>query len=171
MTLGPRLRKLVLTVHLVLSVGWIGAVLAYLALDFVVARGDPQEAHAAYIALGTIGQWVIVPLALGSWVTGLLISLATPWGLFRHYWVLISFLLTTFAMVVLLEHIPGVAAAADAMRRSDPAAFHGSMRPDFEHAGGGLVVLLIVAVLNVYKPRGLTPYGWRRQMEVRARES
>lgn len=90
-------------------------------------------------------------------------ALGTPWGLFRHYWVLISLLLTTFAVLVLLEHMPGVVAVADAMRRSDPAAFHGSLRPDFEHAGGGLVVLLVVTVLNIYKPRGLTPYGWHRR--------
>jgi hypothetical protein len=166
MTLRPALRKLVLTLHLVLSLGWIGAVLAYLALDFVVADGDAQLARAAYLALGTIGQSVIIPLALGSWATGLLISLTTPWGLFRHYWVLISFVLTTFAVVVLLEHIPGVAAAADALRRSDAATSHGSVRPDFEHAVGGLVVLLVVTFLNVYKPRGLTRYGWRRRLDA-----
>ena len=38
---------------------------------------------------------------------------------------------------------------------------------DLPHAGGGLLVLLVVTVLNVYKPRGLTPYGWRKQHEER----
>ena len=33
---------------------------------------------------------------------------------------------------------------------------------------GGLLVLLVITVLNVYKPRGLTPYGWRKQEESRA---
>ena len=32
---------------------------------------------------------------------------------------------------------------------------------------GGLIVLLVVLWLNVYKPRGLTPYGWRKQQEQR----
>jgi hypothetical protein len=31
------------------------------------------------------------------------------------------------------------------------------------HASGGLLVLLIPVVLSVYKPRGMTRYGWRRQ--------
>ena len=163
----PWLRKLVLTAHLVLSLGWIGAILAYLALDFVVAGGDAEQAHAAYIALAFIGLWVIIPLAVASLLTGILIALLTPWGLFRHYWVLISLLLTTFAVLVLLEHMPGVVAVADAMRRSGAAPLHGSMRPDFEHAGGGLVVLVVVTVLNVYKPRGLTPYGWRHRADAR----
>jgi len=33
--------------------------------------------------------------------------------------------------------------------------------------GWALVVLLVVQVLNVYKPRGMTPYGQRRQIEER----
>jgi hypothetical protein len=36
------------------------------------------------------------------------------------------------------------------------------------HAAGGLLVLLVPAVLSVYKPRGLTPYGHRKQLEHRA---
>jgi hypothetical protein len=35
------------------------------------------------------------------------------------------------------------------------------------HAGGGLLVPLVIAVLNVYKPQGLTPYGWRKQHQQR----
>jgi hypothetical protein len=36
------------------------------------------------------------------------------------------------------------------------------------HSIGGLLVLLVVLALNVYKPRGLTRYGWRKQREERA---
>jgi hypothetical protein len=36
------------------------------------------------------------------------------------------------------------------------------------HAGGGLLVLLLPVVLSVYKPRGMTRYGWRKQHEQRA---
>jgi len=32
---------------------------------------------------------------------------------------------------------------------------------------GGVLVLLVITVLNVYKPRDLTPYGWRKQEEFR----
>jgi hypothetical protein len=39
---------------------------------------------------------------------------------------------------------------------------------DLSHAVGGLVVLLVITALNVYKPHGLTPYGWRKQQELRA---
>jgi hypothetical protein len=34
------------------------------------------------------------------------------------------------------------------------------------HAAGGLLVLLLPVVLSLYKPRGLTPYGWRKRYEA-----
>jgi hypothetical protein len=33
------------------------------------------------------------------------------------------------------------------------------------HSVGGTVVLLVILVLNVYKPRGMTRYGWLKQQE------
>jgi hypothetical protein len=36
------------------------------------------------------------------------------------------------------------------------------------HSIGGLLILLTTAVLSVFKPRGLTSYGWRKQQERHA---
>jgi hypothetical protein len=41
---------------------------------------------------------------------------------------------------------------------------------DLVHPGLGLVVLLVITGLNVYKPRGLTRYGWRKQQEQRRKQ-
>ena len=35
------------------------------------------------------------------------------------------------------------------------------------HSVGGTLVLLVILALNVYKPRGMTGYGWRKQHEER----
>ena len=64
--------------------------------------------RAAYIAMELTGWFVIVPLSLASLLTGLVQSLGTTWGLFRHYWVLVKFLLTIGATIVLLLHMPTV---------------------------------------------------------------
>lgn len=50
MSLPPRLRKTVLTLHISTSVGWFGAVLAYLALDITaVTSNDPQTVRGASV--------------------------------------------------------------------------------------------------------------------------
>jgi hypothetical protein len=171
MIMTPGLRRFVLTVHLVSSVGWIGAVLAYLALGVSAATSqDAQTVRAAWIAMELTGWFVIVPLALAALLTGLVMSLGTPWGLFRHYWVLISLVLTVFATVVLVLHMPTVTALAGIARAAD-SSHVGGLGGDLFHAGGGLLVLISITLLNVYKPRGLTPYGWRKLHEQRTAPS
>lgn len=165
----PGLRRFALTLHLTCSVGWLGAVVAYLALGVSAATSrDAQTVRAAWIAMELTGWVVIVPLAIAALLTGLVMSLGTPWGLFRHYWVLITLVLTILAIAVLLLHMPTVSTLAGVAREVDSVEL-GGFGGDLLHAGGGLVVLLAITVLNVYKPRGLTPYGWRKQQEERLR--
>lgn len=169
MTMSPGLRKATLTVHLTASVGWIGAVVAYLALVIsAVTSRDLQTVRTAYLAMDVIDWSVIVPLALAALLTKLVMSLGTPWGLFRHYWVVISLVLTICATVILLLHMPTVSATADVARGATGAAELGGFGGDRPQRGGGLLVLLLITMLNVYKPRGVTPYGWRKQQEQRA---
>src|SRR5262249_29165929 len=78
MTLTPGLRKFALAVHLTASLGWIGAVVAYLALGVsAVISQDAQTVRAAWIAMEVTGWFAIVPLALAALLTGLIISLGT----------------------------------------------------------------------------------------------
>jgi hypothetical protein len=167
MTMPPGLRKLALTAHLVVSIGWIGAVVAYLALGVsAMTSEDTPTVRAAWIAMEVTGWFVIVPLAVAALLTGLVMALGTPWGLFRHYWVLMTLVLTILATVVLLLHMPTVTSLADQARSVDDAP-PGGLGGDLLHPGLGLVVLLVITALNVYKPRGLTRYGWRKQQEQR----
>jgi len=78
---SPRLRKLVLTAHVASSVGWLGAVAASLALAVagLVSR-EAQVVRAAYLAMDSVGEGVLVPLALVSLAMGVTQSLGTEWA-------------------------------------------------------------------------------------------
>ena len=164
--MGPTLRKLALTIHLLFSIGWIGAVVVYIVLGLsAVTSTDPETIRAAWIAMDRSGWSAIVPLSVGSLVTGIIMSLGTPWGLFRHYWVLITLSLTVFCVAILLLHMPSVSATTQIARAGRATRdAHGG---DLLHPSLGLVVLLVITVLNVYKPQGVTAYGWRKQREKR----
>jgi hypothetical protein len=165
--MSPGLRKFALTAHLTCSLGWTGAVMAYLALGIAaVTSPDAQTMRAAWIAMEVTGWYVIVPLALAALLTGLVMALGTRWGLFRHYWVLFSLVLTIFATVVLLLHMPDVSVLADVARGADGASLD-RLGGDLFHPGLGLVVLLVIQAMNMYKPRGMTPYGLRKQQAQR----
>lgn len=165
MTMTSPVRKFALAVHLVASVGWIGAVLAYVALG-ITARASDETAtvRAAWVSMELIGWYVLVPSALGSLLTGIVLALGTKWGLFRYYWVVCALVLTTLATVVLVLHMPDVSAMTDVARTADASHLR-AMGGDLFHSLLGLGVLLVVLVLNIYKPPGLTRYGWRRQHE------
>jgi hypothetical protein len=169
LTAGPALRKFVLAVHLTVSVGWIGALAAYLILDLVAATARASSSlRAAYVGMGWVAGGVIVPLAVAALLTGILVSLITKWGLLRHYWVVISLVLTTVATVVLLVEMRVVRdLSATAADPTTSLADLQALPSTLVHSIGGMVVLLVVLVLNVYKPQGLTRYGWRQQEKGR----
>jgi hypothetical protein len=159
-------RKLALTAHVTSSVGWMGAVASFLALAIAgLLNGDAQAASAAYIAMKVSTWAVIVPLCLASLLTGLIESLGTPWGLFRHYWVVAKLVLTLLATVVLLAHTRPIGELAHVAAHGglDGSGVHGIRLQLLVDSAAALFVLLIATVLAVYKPRGLTRYGWRRQ--------
>jgi hypothetical protein len=116
-----------------------------------------------------IGWCVIIPCSLAALLTGLVQSLATEWGLFRHYWVLAKFLLTIGATGVLLMHMPAVSRMSGVAAETTLfSADLGAPRIQLAvHAGGGLLVLLATTILSVFKPWGMTPYGRRQQDERR----
>ena len=161
--MGANLRKAVLSVHLTCSVGWIGTVVAYLGLGAAaVNTSDTQTIRSAWVAMEVIGWFVIVPLAILSLATGVVMSLGTKWGLFRYYWVVISLVLTLFSTVILILHMPSVSSTVEVALQAEGAALE-ALGGDLFHPGIGLVILLIVHVLNIYKPPGLTRYGWRKK--------
>jgi uncharacterized membrane protein len=97
-------------------------------------------------------------------VTGIIQSLGTKWGLFEHWWVLISLVLTILATLVLISEAATVSQLATMVAGGQaPSESHSLQGSTLLHSVGGLIVLLVITVLNVYKPRGLTPYGWRKE--------
>jgi uncharacterized membrane protein len=166
MIMSPSVRKFALTAHVTSSIGWLGAALAFLAVAGVgLTSPDAQTVRGVYLVMEPAAWLVLVPFAFASLLTGLVISLGTTWGLFRHYWVVFKLLITVFSTTVLLiymetfRHMAGVAADPSAeiemVRNASPAL----------HAVLATLLLLTATVLAVYKPKGLTAYGRRKLPE------
>ena len=159
----PRLRKAALTAHVVCSVGWLGAIVAFLALAVTgLTSDDARLVRAVHLAAEPLTWFVIVPLALASLLTGIVQSLGTKWGLFRHYWVLFKLVINVVATAVLLLYTQTVGLFAGLA--ADPTTGLDLLRaPTFAlHSGAALMLLLGATVLAVFKPAGITPYGRRR---------
>ena len=159
--MGASLRKIVLTAHIVCSVGWLGAVAGFLALALAgISIANAQSMRGVYLAMHLTTRHVILPLALASLVTGVVCSLSTPWGLLRHYWILIKLLVTVFSTVVLMIHMSPIEALAAAATDSSPldAGLHSAQAMMVVASGAALAALLVLTGLSVYKPRGTIVY-------------
>jgi hypothetical protein len=170
MTMTPRVRKLALTAHVTSSVGWLGAVAVFLVLAVVgLTSQDAQTVRGAYLVMEPAAWLVLVPLAFASLLTGLVQSLGTTWGLFRHYWVLAKLFINVFATIVLLLYTQTLSSLADLAAEkplsSDDLGVLRSPSPVL-HAGAALLLLLVATTLAVYKPRGMTPYGRRKEQRA-----
>lgn len=162
------IRKFALTTHVSSSVSLLGSIAAFLVLAISgLTNQDAQAIRAAYTGMDLLAKFIIVPLAFASLLTGLIQSLGTPWGLFRHYWIVAKLLLTAFATTILLIKLKLIGYAANlASAAILPRAELRTVGMELAlHAVGGMLVLLVPMALSIYKPRGLTPFGLRKQRE------
>jgi hypothetical protein len=170
MAMATRLRKFALTAHVTSSVGWLGAVAGFLALAVAgLTSQNAQTVRATYLVMDLTGWFVLVPLCFASVLTGLVSSLGTTWGLFRQYWVLLKVVMTIPSTILLLVHlqpISYIAGVATATTLSS-ADLRGLRIQIVVESAAALLVLLVATALSVYKPKGMTRYGWRKQREER----
>jgi hypothetical protein len=148
--LPPPWRKFLLTIHVISSVGLLGADAAVLAL--VTAGWLGSDPLMIYPAAHLLGETLILPLALFALTSGVALGLLTPWGLLRHWWVLIKLVLTVggtvlavFVLVPTLESAAATAIAGPAL--TDPFAL-------VKDSGGASGVLIVTILLAYYKPFG-----------------
>jgi hypothetical protein len=153
----PGWRKFALTFHVTSSVGWLGAVAGFLALAVAgLTDKDPQMVRTAYLAMDLMYRYVIVTSGLASLLSGLISSLCTEWGLFRHYWIVVKLLATIPLTALLLVHIQPVSdmahvAAKTTLSNDDLSGLRFQL---LVYAGAALLVLLMMTALSIYKPRG-----------------
>ena len=164
----PRLRKLALVTHVAASVGWVGSIGSFLALAVTGFNSDDVTVmRSVYLSMELIAWYAIVPLSIASLATGLVQSLGTSWGLFRHYWIVAKLIINVLSSLLLFVHMQPVGrAAAIVAQASFTSDDLGGLRAQLVADSIAAIVALLVATgLSIYKPKGLTSYGRRIQKE------
>ncbi|WP_017540011.1 hypothetical protein [Nocardiopsis halophila] len=148
--LPPGWRKAALSVHVVASVGWLGVHGSMLALAWAAAA-DPGARGAALDAAGLLSGLLVPPLSLVALVSGLVLSLGTPWGLLRHYWVTAKLVLTLLLVVgsnlSIGPAVRTLAAGPEAAAGAELVSALGALSVSF-------TVLLATVLLSTVKPFG-----------------
>lgn len=150
-----RWRQAVVWLHILTSVGWMAQALTLLTL--MAVGGDGATRVSAMSMAHVLDLRLLAPMANASAVTGFLLAAATPWGYFRHWWVLGKFAITVVQLnagIFLLS--PALRAAEEAARAGDPLP-----APWLRMAGTAFMTGAIAfqAWLSVSKPRRQTSWA------------
>lgn len=142
--------------HLLCVCMWVGGALGILFVQHQLRAG--AELYGMDLAAKLVDDLVVIPGAMGSLATGLLYSLLTPWGFFKHRWVTVKWAITlygvlfgTFFLGPWLNSLAPVSKALGAGAIGD----YGYMRArDLNAFWGGLQVLTLLFALfiSVLKP-------------------
>ncbi|MGC4809730.1 hypothetical protein ACLQ29_04270 [Micromonospora sp. DT228] len=159
--LGRMARKVWLTLHVGIGVGWLGISTGMLLLAVTGATADSHELqHGAYLLLGRFDIFLAIPSAFLAIVTGVVVSLGTPWGLLRHRWVL--------AKLVIALALPFLAGfegpwIEELEARSAPGLIETGTTGMLLIGAMGLFAALLwtATILSVFKPGGRTRWGRR----------
>lgn len=141
--LGRGARNAVLTFHIVVSVGLLGDSAGFLAVAIRRAVSDDRAfIEASHSLLGTFALVFGIPLSFLALISGIVLGLGTPWGLFRHAWVVAKLVLIVTVIVVGAVVLRPVL-ADDATVGSGPL---------IAGAAYDVVALTIATALGVFKP-------------------
>ena len=159
-------RRALLVVHVAASVSWLGLSLGLLALGVTAfTTAAPEAAEASYRSMKMFADWLIIPIALTTLGTGLLLSLGTSWGLARHRWVYTKFWMTLAATGLSVFALrPGINHATAQVIAGQQVADAGDL---IIPPSVSLSAYLFMTAISVLKPWGLTKRGRRPRSRAR----
>jgi hypothetical protein len=152
--LSARARKTALTAHVAVGATWLGAVAANLLLGVSAAVSDDETlADAYYTSMDRLVDF-IPAAAIATLATGLLLALATRWGLFRHWWIIAKLALAVATAVVGLSIInPAISNTIRSRAETGSTGFSDALLP----ATAATPLLLLSAItVAITKPWGRT---------------
>ncbi|MFE7775586.1 DUF2269 domain-containing protein [Streptomyces sp. NPDC057445] len=158
-------RRAILVVHVSASAGWLGLSLGLFGLSVAaVTSGSPEAAEASYRSMAVFVNWLMIPVALLTSGSGLLLSLGTQWGLARYRWVWTKFWLTLITTALTAFSLrPGVNAVADEAAAGIPVTdLSGLLAAPIV----SLTTYLFMTAISVLKPWGMTRRGRRLRVSA-----
>lgn len=145
-------RKWLVVAHGLCAVAWLGSALCSLVLG--IAAASIGDMHTIYSALDILDKVVIRTFAPGTFITGILLSVFTHWGLFRFYWIIAKEVLALSVMLLgffLVSQWIEEAVAQTALRSDTIATNHVAL---LILIALHIVALIAAEMLSIWKPWG-----------------
>ena len=150
--------KILKIVHLLLSFMWIGGGLSMILLLFTTSPQEANEMYMRSLTLKLIDDWLIIPGAIGVFLTGIVYGIWTNWGFFKHRWITVKWILTT-VMILFGTFLMGPWVNGNVYNVQDISNYTPNNETFFHNVSltticGSIQVsiLIIVVIISVLKP-------------------
>ena len=157
-SLGTAGKQWLKSTHLILSVIWLGAAISMNVLRLAWTPSTNADLYAADHAIGLIDNWVVVPAAWGSLLSGLLESWLTAWGFFKYRWVTLKWIGTVAIMLYAPlfisqwdKKIEAISLAEGLLALQNPAYLHYRLLYGWS-AVALIAVLALLSLISTLKP-------------------
>jgi hypothetical protein len=160
-------RSWLLSLHIATGGLWFGTALCSVALALSILLLKPGEAiHGINLARNVLGQYIIIPAAVFSVITGVLLCGFTNWGFFKHYWVMVKQLVTL--VLIMLGSVWLGPMTKEMTALSEAGRSQVLQNPDYltlQTTATLVGALQTLALLTVIIVSTLKPWGKRRAVQ------
>ncbi|MDI2132060.1 hypothetical protein [Yinghuangia seranimata] len=152
----PRgVRRAVNSGHVVFSVGLLGVEIVMIMLGVIAKNtGDDTLRHAVYTLIRYVAYSAGIPLAVLGAVSGVVLCLRTPWGLWQQTWIKVKIVLTV-AVIAIGAGTMGVL-TREMSARSVPGTEHAGLYTlqwlQIAAATAQFTMLAVCVFLSIHKP-------------------
>jgi hypothetical protein len=166
--LGPTGKQWLKSIHLTLSVIWLGGAICMHVLRFAWTPSGPGDLYAVDHTIVLLDHWIMIPSSLGALLTGLLESWLTTWGFFKYRWVTLKWIVTAAIMLYgpffqaqWAKEMVSISQVEDLLALQNPVYLQYRLL----YTASGVVMITLLAILpiiSVLKP-------WTRQDRLKSK--
>lgn len=168
MKLSPSNQKWLKVLHVYLGGIWGGGAASLFAIHCLYPTNSGAELYARNMAMIYIDNYIIIPAAIGSCLTGLIYSHFTNWGYLKYYWVIVKWVFTIIFIVIgffwLIPWLNIMLEFSDAMRNFpviSSSDYDVAMSVHLAMTVLQAAFLLFIVIVSVFKPWGRTQFKRR----------
>ena len=165
MKLSTNNQKWLKVLHVYLGGIWAGGAASLFAIHCLYPTNSGPELYARNMAMIYIDNYIIIPAAIGSCLTGLIYSHLTKWGYLKYYWVMVKWIFTIIFIVIgffwLIPWLNNMLEVSTTIRNSlviDTRSHDVAMAVHLAMTVVQTVLLFFVVIISIFKPWGRTHF-------------
>jgi len=86
-------------IHIFFASLWVGGAITINLMIFILKATDGMQLYGINLSMKFVDDFIIIPGALGSLITGILYAIFTNWGWFKHNWIIVKLVINIFGVI------------------------------------------------------------------------